>query len=784
MHPIRTRYRGIAVAMLAVALGAQSQLPGIPRDFKPSRQEAGNAGPASLLPVAGLTGIHPSLAWRMGERFGLDRNGDRIPDLPNTIDYVHNVPAGHCAATADNCASLVPEFEVRFDASRSLVFARPPAGGATKAAYKWRIANRDGSLRSESTSATPYLDVKLPEGMYDVTLTVYAAEDVTSAGVPVNAFAERSLSKRIPIEDILIVSIGDSLSSGEGNPERVRGEATPTGPYPWGPQWADDGSGNPSSLVNQRHRIAHRSTLAWPAQAAMAIENADTHTSVTFISVATTGAAIDRGLLAPGDGAEREPVPPGGLPAQLDELAQLVGKRRIDLLTLSIGANDAGFRNVMTAFLYGNEPGLVDELILDNFGGRATYVRAAPIDQRTAVIHAARNGDWSNVFDPSATDFACPACIGIDKLRDAYTRLGTALRDRFPDQISNVWALSYPHPGTKRNGAGFDKCQKILDDMMTSGRGLLGSTMDFVMPDAEIGGKEQSSLVDEILIPLNNAIRDGAVRNGWNLIALYNDFFGHGYCAPAPNLRPGEAYWFGLGNPFPDPVPASAWDVSWFRTAMHSAWLQGPLPACPRDINFRRCVKLAQHTHGTMHPNELGHQAIKARLLASVVLPVEVPGVGMHDTNDQLGEAANYLAPVNDAIIPRTDVDVYKLDPSALPLIPSKLPAGATAPSGPQLVVNVTSDGSLGLRPLVRLYDRNGVVLHEQIAAAAGAGVRIARTLDAGNSDPLYVAVSDAVNNSYDIHTGWDDKGGAVGLYKLSVQKVVFMPLVTTRPGP
>jgi hypothetical protein len=92
-----------------------------------------------------------------------------------------------------------------------------------------------------------------------------------------------------------------------------------------------------------------RSSWAGPAQAALAIEQADPHSTVTFVSLACSGASIDKGLL----GRHR------GQPPQVDELARLLcnrtagcsrpeQQRQVDALLISIGGNDLMFSEIIT----------------------------------------------------------------------------------------------------------------------------------------------------------------------------------------------------------------------------------------------------------------------------------------------------------------------------------------------------------------------------------------------------------------------------------------------------
>jgi hypothetical protein len=135
------------------------------------------------------------------------------------------------------------------------------------------------------------------------------------------------VKRAITVQDFLVVSIGDSVASGEGNPE-VPGVLSAS--------WE---SGSAAAAQ------CHRSRWAGTAQAALALEQADAHSSVTFVHLACSGATILNGLLGP-------EVPGQGpvtvqQPAQFDQLKQLIGSREIDALFVSIGANDVHFSKIV-----------------------------------------------------------------------------------------------------------------------------------------------------------------------------------------------------------------------------------------------------------------------------------------------------------------------------------------------------------------------------------------------------------------------------------------------------
>lgn len=130
-------------------------------------------------------------------------------------------------------------------------------------------------------------------------------------------------SGRVAVQDHLIVSIGDSVASGEAVPDVA----------------------DPFHAVWQDVRC-HRSARSAHALAARRIEAEDPRSSVTFVHLACSGAGISRGLLGPYDGAEPPPGEPP-LEPQVDALARIAAVRPVDAVLLSVGANDAHFGDLV-----------------------------------------------------------------------------------------------------------------------------------------------------------------------------------------------------------------------------------------------------------------------------------------------------------------------------------------------------------------------------------------------------------------------------------------------------
>lgn len=207
-------------------------------------------------------------------------------------------------------------------------------------------------------------------------------------------------SRRVVVQDLLIVSIGDSVASGEGAPE--------------------DGG--------WQSERCHRSALAGPALAARRIEEDDPHTSVTFVHLACSGAEVRRGLLGGYEGAvPPEDEPP--LPPQVEGLEQVAQRRKVDAVLLSVGANDIHFSEFV-AFC-------ANPLRVGGDCFERTYTKLG--------------GDGTKSAAQVATGF-------VDKLPELYDELAGALQKSISP--AQVHIVEYFDP--TRNAEG-EPCGHILD---------------------------------------------------------------------------------------------------------------------------------------------------------------------------------------------------------------------------------------------------------------------------------------------------------------------------------
>jgi len=347
---------------------------------------------------------------------------------------------------------------------------------ATQYTYIWEVAGTTTSVRS-----CLHRHVFTAQGSYPARLTI------SDAGAVVAIY-----DQTVRVRDFLIVSLGDSYASGEGNPDVPQ---IPSVVFPFLEQqvdWVDD--------------RCHRSFWGGPTQAAQRLELADPKTSVTYLSFACSGATIATETFRNGnalDPYERVGVsvgtgvlgnyagilPPGNppdfsnrVPSQIEQLRQAIGTRSVDAVMMSAGGNDVGFGPVAaTCVLYG--PNCPDVLVSPPVGTVKIPLR-----------------------DRFAADVATlPAKYAA--LAQSLTQLG------IPPQ--RVYITEYPDPTTAIDG---NLCASILEDILPGG--------------ASISGAEVSWARTDVLRGLNNAVAAAAAAHGWKHVGgIETAFVGHGYCS-------------------------------------------------------------------------------------------------------------------------------------------------------------------------------------------------------------------------------------------------------------
>ena len=239
--------------------------------------------------------------WRIHDRFG-DINGDGVVDEQLTTEYVNPT-----------------EWQLTFDACDAPAWVSSASGST----ISWTFT-KGSTVLSQPDASCEVTQTVDELGTWTVTATLE-----TSDGSPVT-----SHTQDVTPVDRLIVSLGDSVGSGEGNPDTINHTAEGFPFYE--AVWADE--------------KCHRTSLAGTAQAALRMERRDPHSTITFLHLACSGATIEEGLLGEYEGIEPDEAT-GKEPPQIARAIELAAGRKIDAMYISIGANNVKFSKIVVACL-------------------------------------------------------------------------------------------------------------------------------------------------------------------------------------------------------------------------------------------------------------------------------------------------------------------------------------------------------------------------------------------------------------------------------------------------
>lgn len=257
--------------------------------------------------------------------------------------------------------------------------------------------------------------------------------------------ASTTLRRIVELRDYLIVSIGDSLASGEGVPDRP-------GKYRVPLRRALRRQFRPVQItpVQWKDRRCHRSAHGGHALAASAIEDASRHTSVTFVSFSCSGARLEH--LYDARYAGFDPVGSTDLPPQLDAVKELVGpraargEREIDALLVAAGINDLGFSSIVRACATNNNRRVghtdcvtgsaASKTVNTKLPGRYDELAAAVRRHVPQVREIYLSGYPSQVFRGGGCGLLGVEGIGIDTAEgEAMNTLGIALNNQVQSAV-------------------------------------------------------------------------------------------------------------------------------------------------------------------------------------------------------------------------------------------------------------------------------------------------------------------------------------------------------------
>jgi lysophospholipase L1-like esterase len=454
--------------------------------------------------------------------------------------------------------------------------------------------------------------------------------DITSSDGTV-----RRATTDIAVRDFLIAGLGDSIASGDGNPDRPvalsdegfcfrrfisSGNAQYFRPGRAGfggdrDCAADVAGGNDRAQwarlsAHWMTPACHRSLYGYQLRAALALAIENPHVAVTFLPLACTGATIADGLF---NGQRARELNCGGTacptttPAQVTQLRDIVARaqraqpgRALDLVFLTIGANDIGFS------------GLIADIMIEAPGERGLFSRAGLI---------------SSVETAQAT---------LDnKLPGDFARLRAALKPLVDNAMERVVFVSYGNPALGPQGG---PCP--------GGRGGFDIHPAFGV-DGERLRRTAAFVQDRFLPALKDIVTctaKGACQNPTDAMTFVGDhqvaFAEHGFCARAETdppfdrecfLRDGKSFSESLVDGATQPLACGA-AVSEFRVyARRARWIRTPNDSYFAAMTFPEGVSavlqpaslhdatwgvLSAVYGGAIHPTAEGHAAMADAALA------------------------------------------------------------------------------------------------------------------------------------------------------------------------
>lgn len=373
--------------------------------------------------------------------------------------------------------------------------------------YHWIVERERGGrfvLVAEATSGRqPRTTVSVPtDGAREARFRVRLRVTITGAAPDLES------TSTFRIRDLLIVSLGDSYASGEGNPDaQGRDEPLPTPllrvlagcPMRRDPVWQEP--------------AAHRSWNSGPSFAAgFAQFRGATSPSTqqvivapTFLSFASSGAT-----LANLTSVRQHAFQPG---AQVAEARSAVGSRPIDAVIISAGGNDAGFSKVLRQLpTEGGDTIPVPPIVSLLLGWRL-------VPAQLLTFLATHDGEQARARGIAAAHQL------IAGLPAKYAALATEVEEQLAPR--HVFVTTYPERLFERQDGTSGACE--LFDI-----GELDVSAADIRAMDEAGRHLNGTIAGAV-----RAIAAGSERRSeWHLVDGVAAAFGrHGYCARDPYVR-------------------------------------------------------------------------------------------------------------------------------------------------------------------------------------------------------------------------------------------------------
>ncbi len=452
---------------------------------------------------------------------------------------------------------------------------------------------------------------------------------------------------QITLKDILILSLGDSFSAGEGNPEKPvrlvrdsfnnyvnssRGQEFPVR-EDLNVAQTDKDHFFQDLTAGWSNAQCHRSLYSQHTRAALQYALEHPHVSVTFLNYSCTGAEVYEGILnawwarddVTADEYDDAPQVVKALrdlckdprpyaktewairdrneshynskPANFPKCKSFV-RNRIDLLLLSIGGNDVGFAN------------MVADSAVD-------VPTVGPLARGRSWVY----GLWRAVAGPQSYEKGLR--LANARIAVRYKDLDSKLKDYLGLSSDKIILSAYPQVSFAQNGQLCEPGNLGMDVhaiLGIYGPKAFSQNRDFVNKFYQIVKTAANN--QHWLIADQHLVQDRAPNNFANDSAG----MGHGLCAAGPL----DSIEGAMGFPRPDPetTPPMHWNPfqpqTWKPYSSRNRWLVTPndsfLTTNYHDANMEYVYDPVQALYaatlsGSFHPNALGHAAIADSVL-------------------------------------------------------------------------------------------------------------------------------------------------------------------------
>ncbi len=502
----------------------------------------------------------------------------------------------------------------------------------------WSLNDGDGPVRTTNAACNEEIKVRVR----------YGRPTLASVDIVLPDGTAQRLTSEIQVRDVLVAGMGDSIAAGEGNPDRAirlsdegfcfrrfggyeyfrPGRAGFGGNKSCETVPRDDGRGSDWARQSARwlSGACHRSLYSYQTRTALALAVESPHLAVTLIPLGCSGATVDIGFLgnlrvlecpSPGTGA----ACPRTVRPQVVDLAEVMATARrhnpyraLDLILLTIGANDVMFSGLMANVIV--EPG-TERSLLTRAGNIVT------IEEAQRILDHELPGNFARVRS------ALKPFVGGDLSRVVYLTYANP-------------ALAGPNTPCPGGRDGFD-----VHPAFGADGERLRNVVDFVsrrfLPRMKVLARCED----------HKNCRDPSTETMTFVDAHQHAFASHGACARSSDDPPfdrecfseqRETFRSGLTTAATDPMscgyPASefrpyASRARWVRTANDSyltamTYPEGlPIILQPSDLHDAIWGILAAVYGGAVHPTAEGHAA-----MADAALPAvrEVLGLASRST--------------------------------------------------------------------------------------------------------------------------------------------------------